>query len=95
MEQIILTPEQREKYNEFIGKSYFNKFQKFIIKLGIFKGLDVSWYANPEFEDLQMLNIFKGLKRGLDVSYYADPKFTWKQMEEILEGLEKGIDVSL
>ena len=29
---------------------YFNEEQKEEIRLGLVKGLDVSWYANPEFE---------------------------------------------
>lgn len=35
------------------------------------KGLDVSKYADPQFESDQMSQILKGLEDGLDVSSYC------------------------
>jgi len=50
--------------------------------------LDVSVYADPKFNDLQMREIRKGLKHQLDVSTYADPKFSGIQMWEMRERLD-------
>ena len=57
------------------------------------KGLDISKYADPKFNDLQMWQIRQGLEAGLDVSKYANPKFDYLQMEQIRLGLEAGLDI--
>jgi hypothetical protein len=69
--------------------------QKTQIINGINKGLDVSIYANPEFDANQMEVIKEGLQDGLDVSYYADPRFDTEQMDVIRTGLANEFDVSL
>lgn len=58
-----------------------------MIRCGLRDRLDVSIYAKPEFDWLQMLEICKGLKEGLDVSVYAKPDLNWKKMVQIREGL--------
>lgn len=73
----------------------FNYSQKEQISFGLQKGLDVSIYAKPEFDDDQMWEIRFGLEKGLDVSIYAKPEFDWSQMRQIRYGLEKGLDVSI
>ena len=45
-----------------------------IIYEGLQKKLDVSWYANPEFNCYQMEEIKSGLEKRLDVSWYARPE---------------------
>ena len=66
-----------------------------LIAQGLREELDVSWYANPEFDKYQMCEIYNGLKGGIDVSVFANPKFDAKQMKQIRGGLEEGIDVSI
>ena len=52
--------------------------------------IDVSIYAKPEYNVLQMNEIKKGLQANLNVSIYAKPKYSWMEMEEIrLELLEE------
>jgi hypothetical protein len=73
----------------------FNDWQKEELRVGLEQGLDVSVYADPQYEWPQMRQIEKGLKAGLDVSIYADPKFEAQQMDAIRLGLEEGLDVSI
>ena len=44
-------------YNELISKYEFNEAQKMEILYGLTKGLDVTWYAKPEYSFNQMLEI--------------------------------------
>jgi hypothetical protein len=60
------------------------------IRFGLEKSIDVSWYANPEFEWKQMKQIRLGLEEGLDVSYYTNPKITIYGIVEIKNALSKG-----
>ena len=53
------------------------------IRLGLEKGLDVSIYAKPEYDWMQMEEIRLGLEKDIDVSEYAKPEYDWMQMEEI------------
>ena len=55
------------------------------IKLGLEDKLDVSWYANPEFNLYQMKQIRLGLLNNIDVSIYAKKELNWKKMREIRE----------
>lgn len=80
-------------YNGF-DESEFGHYHLNLIKYGLENGFDISWYADPEFNSGQALEIYYGLKEGLDVSWYADPKFNNGQMANIRAGLEKGVDVS-
>jgi hypothetical protein len=43
------------------------------IRLGLENNLDVSVYANPEFDKDQMKEIRLGLENKLDVSVYIKP----------------------
>ena len=66
--------------DNLIETEWFNQFhrnQKRIIKEGLNKNLDVSIYANPEFNEYQMKEIKKGLENNVDVSIYANPNFNW------------------
>ena len=57
--------------------------------LGLEKGLNISWYANKDFNSNQMWFIRLGLESNVDVSIYADLKYNENQMLQILYGLEK------
>lgn len=43
--------------NYFIKRNKFQYLQRLIIELGLIDGLDVSWYARPEFNYKQMEEI--------------------------------------
>ena len=73
---------------EDINQIEFNLKQKEQIFLGEKKGLDVSLYATPDFEWMQMLQINLGLEKGLDVTPYLNPGIDWKEMERIRLELE-------
>lgn len=68
-----MTFEEYYKQNN-LNKNDFNSDQMEEIRLGLQDNLDVSWYANPIYDDNQMEEIRLGLKDNLDVSKYADPK---------------------
>lgn len=76
-------------------KEQFNTYQEKEIVAGQNQGLDVSYYADPAFLPIQMMQIRIGLEQGLPVGVYANPKFDWYQMEEIREGLRQKVDVSV
>lgn len=61
----------------------FNYYQKQEILKGLEANLDVSKFANPNFDSWQMAQIKDGLQKKLDISWYADPKYSWDQMDEI------------
>ena len=67
----------------------FDEKQKEEIILGLEDNLDVSKYANPDLDWLQMSEIRIGLKENLDVSLYAKKDLHNKKMEEIREELLK------
>ena len=71
-----------------------NYLQMKEIRLGLESGIDVTKYADPQFDFDQMREIRTGLEDGLDVSKYADPKFGFMEMGEIKYGLKKGIDIT-
>jgi hypothetical protein len=82
--------EQKEnQYNEIIEKYPFDEQQRNEIKFGIEKGLDVSWYARPEFNWMQMEAIREGLQLGLNVEIYAKNYFSYEQMGQIAMDLKK------
>ena len=58
-------------------------------RAGLQDNLDVSKYANPNLDWLQMNEISSGLKDNLDVSKYSKTEYSWKQMREIREKLLK------
>ena len=61
----------------------FNYYQKQEILKGLEANLDVSKFANPNFDSWQMAQIKDGLQKDLDISLYAKPEYSYKQMEEI------------
>ena len=74
-----------EKY-----KCKYNDFQKKQIEFGYEDGLDVSKYANPEFNYLQMNFIRNGLVRNLDVDKYAFVEYNEHLMDVIYHLLKSG-----
>ena len=94
-EEAQIYEEKENQYNEIIEKYLFDKWQKEQIKLGVEKGLDVSWYAKPEFEHYQMREIREGLEDGLDVSIYSKNYLDWEQMQQIKKGLKEKLDVNI
>ena len=78
---------------EILDKSLYSTDQLQEIEEGQEKGLDVSYYQNPEFLAIQMREIRLGLETGVDVSVYADKAYDWFQMKEIRKGLENRVDV--
>ena len=78
---------------EILDKSQYSTDQLQEIEEGQEKGLDVSYYQNPEFLAIQMREIRLGLEAGVDVSIYADKAYDWFQMKEIRKGLESHLDV--
>lgn len=73
----------------------FHPSQTQQIKRGLKSGVDVTIYAEPEYDWLQMSALRLGLERGLDVTVYAKPELNYCQMFEILEGLLSGVDVTV
>lgn len=72
-----LTYERKENlYNEITSKYLFDENQRNEIKLGIEKDLDITFYARPEFNHLQMQVIREGLENGLNVKIYAKNYFS-------------------
>ena len=60
---------------------------------GLEQGLNVSIYANPEFNCSQLNVIFEGLNEGLDVSSYANPEYSLEKMQRIRFKLEDENDL--
>lgn len=58
-----MNEEQQVIYNEIISQYNFNEEQKKEIRFGLEDKLDVSIYAKPEFDDMQMFQIYQGLKK--------------------------------
>ena len=59
-----------EIYSDLINKYNFDKNQKALINYGLKEGLDVTWYAKPEFNNLQMEQIRFGLENKVNVIEY-------------------------
>ena len=57
---------------EILEQSQYSTDQLQEIEEGQEKGLDVSYYRNPEFLAIQMREIRLGLEAKVDVSVYAD-----------------------
>jgi hypothetical protein len=80
----------------------FNNDQKMQIISGINEGLDVSVYAKPELDAMDMAMIKKAMKKGMGpesidilITYLRTGEFNKWQMEQILIGLESAIDPSI
>jgi hypothetical protein len=59
----------------------------FQIRLGLESKVDVSIYAQLDFNYSQMQEIRFGLEKGLDVSPYLNPSIDWKEMRAIRKKL--------
>ena len=77
-----------------LDESKFDADQLKIIREGLYKGLDVSKYADPKYNCDQMFQIYRGLEDNIDVNYYANPEFNSLQMDLIRYGIYNGLDVS-
>ena len=66
-----MNEEQLLIYNELISKYNFDLFQSDEIELGIKSGVDITIYATPEFDWLQMAQIRYGLENNLDAVSYT------------------------
>lgn len=77
----------------------FNSNQICEIELGIKNRLSneqISVYAKPEFDYMQMGQICMGFEDGLtmeQVSIFAKPELDWLQMEQAREGFELGLTI--
>ena len=80
---------------EILNDNRFDEKQKQALLEGVEKGLDISVYANPNYDSYQMNEIRWGLEKNLDVSLYATTKYNWRQMTQIREGLERNLDISV
>ena len=63
-----MNKEQKELFNKITLNQDYGDVQKRFIIMGLEKGLDVSWYAKPEFNEWQMFQIRLGLENNIDVS---------------------------
>ena len=76
---------------------WFNQFdvgQKYVIKEGLKKNLDVSIYAKLDFNEDQMKFIMYALEKNEDVSKYAKSEFSAEQMKQYSLALKENIDIS-
>ena len=71
-----------------ISLKNLNEKQKEQIRLGLEKGLEVSWYINLEFNADQMEQLFLGLRNGINVNFYLNPGITAEEMKQIRLELE-------
>lgn len=55
------------------------------IRLGLMNDLDVTLYANQEYDWEQMKEIRLGLKDNLDVLAYARPEYNIYQMKKFVQ----------
>lgn len=83
-----------QQYEEKYNCKYYHG-QLIELNLGFEKGLDISYYTDPDFEHTQMKVIREGLEKGLDVSIYAKLEFDLFQMRQLAKGLENKVDVEL
>lgn len=51
------TYNEAKKFADIIKDNYFDEYEQEEICLGIEEGLDVSWFAKEEFNNLQMFQI--------------------------------------
>lgn len=94
LEQIIKAREEHlDDFDKYLNVEMRGENLREIRK-GLLEGLDVSIYADHEFNWHQMREIRRGLESRVDVSVYAKPLYQPRQMHEIRKGLEAGIDVS-
>ena len=75
---------------ESLYKCEYSDFQKKQLKFGYEDTLDISQYANPAFNYMQMNFIRNGLLKNLDISKYAFVEYNQHVMEVIYRLLEAG-----
>ncbi len=71
-----------ETYYDYVATGKFNYRQLCELRRCLRKGIDVSVFANPEYDSLQMHEIARGLRAGVDVSRYTDASKSWRQMRD-------------
>ena len=82
----------KEKEELITSSQWFNQFsrsQRRYILEGVYCDLDISIYAKPEYDYLQMNEIRKGLQDNLDVSKYAKSDISSFVMSKIRKNLLK------
>ena len=83
-----------ENYQAF-SKERYNELQLQQIRLGMEKGLNVTYYLSPKFNWIQMYHIRKGLELGLPVSVYAKFEFNEGQMLQIKQAVIDEVDYTM
>ena len=76
----------------------YDKEQIEVLKKGEKENLDVSLYANSNFNSKQMEQIYFALKDGIkmeDIKKIANPEFSFEQMEELRNGAMIGSNISI
>ena len=68
----------------------YSGYQLEELKRGYDSGLDISIYANPEFDNVQMSYIRLGLENNIDINKYAFVKYNYYVMETIYDLLNHG-----
>ena len=82
-----------DKMKPYTKKGFnFEQFRQ--ILWGLRAKLDVSVYANPEYDCFQMSRILLGLEKGLPVDAYANPNFSGELMDTIRLALEDDLDIT-
>lgn len=76
-----------QMYESFY-KCKYSDFQKKQLEFGYEDNLDISKYADPEFNYMQMNFIRNGLLKNLDISKYAFVEYNQHVMEVIYRLLE-------
>ena len=78
-----------KQYEEKYNRKYYGERRE-LLRSGYEKGYDISLYANPEFNYLQMNFIRNGLLRNLDVDKYAFVEYNEHLMDVIYRVLTSG-----
>lgn len=68
----------------------YSEYQLEELKHGYDSGLDISIYANPEFDRVQMSCIRLGLENNIDINKYAFVEYNYYVMETIYDLLNHG-----
>lgn len=93
MDNVDSNIKQQELHFPMMENDEYQKAQNQEIKLGKEEGLDVSIYADPQFNWLQMEQIRMGLKDKLNASIYADPSYNYETMRQIRLSLYSGMNL--
>ncbi len=81
-----ITKKQIEQLRDLL--EIFDFYQIAQICKGLQRGVDVSVYADPKYNDRQMYELCAGLINGIDVSLYANEKIDDDEMRIIRLRLE-------